>query len=224
MRTSIQDLLFSFNPRSFSLHIPHLEIESGSKTAIVGPSGSGKTTLLRLLSGIYIPQGGRIQVGDHEVGKMSDTERRRFRIQNIGFVFQEFELLDYLNVRENIRLPFRINRHAEPDTHLDEAIEELAKDLGFRTKLERRIDALSQGEKQRVAVARALLTKPGLLLADEPTGNLDPENKSNLRDLLFSHSAKNHSTLIVVTHDHSLLDGFDRVIDFEDFRIKGDIR
>ena len=222
---AIEGLEFDYGDSDgFRLSVPSLSFQHGEHTAIIGPSGCGKTTLLSLIAGILQPSKGRIENQRVLVSKLGDRERRRFRIQQVGLVFQSFELLDYLNVRDNVLLPYRIH----PDLSLNESVHGRAIGLvaavGLEGKLERSVAELSQGERQRVAVARALIARPPLLLADEPTGNLDPENKNNLRDLLFTHSSKNRSTLIVVTHDHNLLDCFDRVIDFEDFGIKGDSR
>ena len=152
------------------------------------------------------------------MGGLSDAERRAFRIRKVGFVFQDFELIDYLDVRENILLPFRINPALTLNSKVQEELNSLAESLGLTDKLKRRIDQLSQGEKQRVAICRALLPRPEMVLADEPTGNLDPDNKRRIIEILFEQSTRTKATLVVVTHDHSLLDGFDQVIDFEQFQ------
>ena len=218
MKATIKDAEFGYAEGGFRLRIPELEIASGAKVAFVGPSGSGKTTLLRLLAGVNAPDRGVIEAGGLRLGDREDAERRAFRIRKVGFVFQDFELIDYLDVRENILLPYRINPALELDSTVREALAELADSLGLTGKLARRIDQLSQGEKQRVAICRALLPRPEMILADEPTGNLDPDNKRRIIDILFEQSTRTKATLVVVTHDHSLLDGFDRVIDFEQFQ------
>jgi putative ABC transport system ATP-binding protein len=218
MKATIKDAEFGYGEGGFRLRIPELEIASGEKVAFVGASGSGKTTLLRLLAGVNAPEKGTIDADGLRLGELSDAERRSFRIRKVGFVFQDFELIDYLNVRENILLPYRINPALTLDSKVRDELSGLAESLGLTDKLKRRIDQLSQGEKQRVAICRALLPRPEMILADEPTGNLDPDNKRRIIDILFGQSMRTKATLVVVTHDHSLLDGFDRVIDFEQFQ------
>ena len=218
MKATIKDAEFGYAEGGFRLRIPELEIASGERVAFVGASGSGKTTLLRLLAGVNAPEKGTIDADGLRLGGLSDAERRSFRIRKVGFVFQDFELIDYLNVRENILLPYRINPALPLDSKVRDELSGLAESLGLTDKLKRQIDQLSQGEKQRVAICRALLPRPEMILADEPTGNLDPDNKRRIIDILFGQSMRTKATLVVVTHDHSLLDGFDRVIDFEQFQ------
>jgi putative ABC transport system ATP-binding protein len=210
----IQDLRFSYPRSGFRLHIDHLAVPRGQRVAVTGPSGSGKTTLLNLISGISLPESGRVGVGGAEVSSMSDVARRAFRVRHIGFVFQQFELVEYLPVRENILLPYLISRSLALDESVRRRVEELAEATGIRDKLDRRVRQLSQGEQQRVAICRALLPSPQLILADEPTGNLDPANKHRILELLFSQCVANELTLVAVTHDASILDGFDRTLDF----------
>ncbi|QEG21148.1 ABC transporter ATP-binding protein [Mariniblastus fucicola] len=216
----IQNLEFSWPKSTFDLRIDALQISPGEKLAIIGPSGSGKTTLLNLLAGIEIVDRGELKVLDTELAKLGDAQRRNFRVSNIGFVFQQFELLDYLTVKDNIALPFLVNQNLSSEkAHLgsDDAIAKLAESMGIGDKLRRHPQKLSQGEKQRVAICRALVASPKLILADEPTGNLDPANKHRTLDLLFEQAAANNQTLIVVTHDMSIIDGFDRTIDFSQY-------
>jgi putative ABC transport system ATP-binding protein len=193
-------------------------VRAGEKVAVIGPSGSGKTTLLNLLAGILVPDSGTIHVNENNVSGLSDAERRNFRISNIGFVFQEFELIDYLDVLDNILHPYRITRSLKLNPAVRAHAGSLAERMGIGDKLTRAINRLSQGEKQRVAICRALLPAPGLILADEATGNLDPRNKGQILDLLFQSVIDHEATLLAVTHDHELLPRFDRVIDFRDFR------
>jgi putative ABC transport system ATP-binding protein len=202
---------------SFQLHIPQLEIAGGEKVAIVGPSGSGKTTLLKLISGAMLPSSGTVEVDHTRVDLLDDSSRRRFRAMQIGFVFQEFELLDYLSVEENIRLPVLIQGHSQLTTNQQQRLRELTSETGIADKLQRRPSQLSQGERQRVAICRALLLAPKLLLADEPTGSLDPTTAADIFQLLVDQSNRYSTTLLVVTHDHSLLRHFDRTIDFAQF-------
>ena len=211
------DLVFGYGEGEFLLRIPELEVERGSTTALIGPSGSGKTTLLNLVAGISTPHAGRIICAGREVTGLSDRERRDFRIANIGLVFQEFELLGYLSVLDNILLPYRINRSLTLDAKVRRRAADLADRVGLAGKLQRFPDQLSHGERQRVAVCRATLAKPVLLLADEPTGNLDPQNSARVVQLLIEIAREAGATLLTVTHDHSLLDRFERVIDFDKF-------
>ena len=220
MDISLNHVEFAYGDEDFRLQIPELKLAAGSHTAFVGPSGSGKTTLLRLLAGITRPQSGAIQIGDYSLHTLSDANRRAFRIKHIGFVFQDFRLIEYLNVRENLRVSYRLNEALNLTAKVNIRLESLAEELQLTDKLDTTIDTLSQGELQRAAIGRALLPKPKLILADEPTGNLDPSNKSRILDLLFAHAAANHATLVMVTHDHALLNRFEQVIDFEEFHKK----
>jgi len=215
---AIDSLEFSYPAMEFSLHIPRFEVAAGEKVAVIGPSGSGKTTLLNLVAGILVPQKGRVDCADIEVNRLGDRQRREFRISRIGFVFQDFELLDYLDVLDNILHPYRITGALRLTDEVRTRAAGLAGRMGIGDKLGRRIDHLSQGEKQRVAICRALLPSPSLVLADEATGNLDPRNKGHILDLLFSSVEEHGATLLAVTHDHELLPYFDRVVDFNDFR------
>jgi putative ABC transport system ATP-binding protein len=213
----IQDLKFHYPGGEFRLNIPDFQISVGEKVAVIGPSGSGKTTLLNLIAGIITPLNGTVSVDDAQVSALGDRERRDFRISNIGFVFQDFELLDYLNVFDNVLHPYRITGALKLDKVVHTRAEVLTQDMGIGDKLKRNPDDLSHGEKQRVAICRALLPQPKLILADEATGNLDPDNKTLILDLLFSAVNDHDATLLAVTHDHELLKRFDRIVDFNDF-------
>ncbi len=214
---TVSDLQFSYRGGDFKLRIPQLTINEGSTVAVVGPSGTGKTTLLNLVAGVLLPTAGRVFVGDVEVSGLGDGPRRRFRITTIGMIFQEFELLSYLNVLDNILLPHRINSALVLDADVRDRAVRLADEVGIADKLKRKVGQLSQGERQRVAVCRALLTRPDLILADEPTGNLDPANKGRVLDILMDYVDRNKTTLVTVTHDHDLLQNFERTIQFAEF-------
>jgi len=216
----IKKLIFQYPSGEFNLNINNFEVQASEKVAVIGPSGSGKTTVLNLISGIYTPNSGEVVVANQKISDSKDSVRRNFRIQNVGFIFQDFELLSYLNVLDNILHPYRITNALKLEKSVKERAKMLAAQMGISDKLNRKIDNLSQGEKQRVAICRALLPKPKLILADEATGNLDPENKSKILDLLFESVSKDKTTLLAVTHDHELLPRFDRVIDFNDFRME----
>jgi ABC-type lipoprotein export system ATPase subunit len=215
---SIHSLEFSYGNADFRLVIPAFEVARSEKVAIIGPSGSGKTTLLHLMAGILTPERGSVSVDAVHINALTDPGRRDFRITNIGFIFQDFELFDYLNVLDNILHPYRITGVLKLDRNARARATVLAKAMGIGGKLKRHPNDLSQGEKQRVAICRALLPKPKLILADEATGNLDPVNKSHILELLFRSVEEHQATLLAVTHDHALLKYFDRVVDFQDFR------
>ena len=213
----LRDVRFEYTRGGFSLRVPDLEISPGTRAAAIGPSGSGKTTLLNLISGIERPEAGQIETAGMRVDKLSQAARRSFRITNIGFVFQDFLLLDYLDVLQNILYPYRLHHDLRLDDAAHARAQRLAADLGIDRLLKRRPDELSQGESQRVAIARALVTAPTLVLADEPTGNLDPATKQHALDLLFEQCNALSMTLLMVTHDHGLLDRFDQVVDVSAF-------
>ena len=215
---SIESLRFSYPQDGFNLQIPAFSVPVGQKLAVIGPSGSGKTTLLNLIAGIVAPDTGRIQVAGVPVHEITDAGRRDFRITQIGFVFQDFELLDYLSVLDNILHPYRITHALQLTPAVARRARELAEQMGIGDKLQRHAGDLSQGEKQRAAICRALLPQPKLILADEATGNLDPDNKLHILDLLFEAVDQHGATLLAVTHDHELLPRFDRVVDFNEFR------
>jgi putative ABC transport system ATP-binding protein len=202
---------------SFAMHIHSLVVGRGERIALVGPSGSGKTTLLSLVAGILRPQSGTVRVDGQELSRLGDAATRQFRIERVGQVFQSFELLDYLSIIENVMLPWYISRGSRILGSQKEdsrrRAHELLKEVGLASRASARPGQLSQGEQQRVAVCRAMLNHPPLLLADEPTGNLDQDNKQMVVDLLLQQAQQQDSTLLMVTHDQSLLGRFDTVLD-----------
>jgi putative ABC transport system ATP-binding protein len=210
----LEDLEFRYPQSAFALQISSGAIAAGEHTALIGPSGCGKTTLLNLLAGVLLPGSGSVTVSGETVSALPDAARRDFRIRKLGLVFQNFELLEYLSVLDNILLPLRIGRGLKVTADLRERAATLGERLGIADKLHRYPGQLSQGERQRVAVGRALLLEPALILADEPTGNLDPANKFLVLDLLVDYAREHGATLVAVTHDRELLDRFDRVQDF----------
>lgn len=211
---SIRNLRFSYPGSSFDLNISELVFPSAAATAVVGPSGSGKTTLLHLIAGIMTPASGTIEVDHTEVTQLSEAARRAFRLSKIGFVFQDFELIEYLSVLDNVLLPCRVGTAVPLNSETRNRAEHLLRQAGLEKHLRRNVTRLSQGERQRVALCRALLTEPAVLLADEPTGNLDPETSTQVLDLLFDFVRQHGTTFIMVTHDHSLLPRFDATVDF----------
>jgi putative ABC transport system ATP-binding protein len=213
---ALRDLQFAYGGSDFSLQIPTLEVAAGENVALIGASGCGKTTLLNLMAGVLTPDRGEVQVADTVVSALAEGPRRDFRIRRLGMVFQSFELLEYLSVRDNILLPTRIASGLPSAQSLHSRVRQLAERVGIADKLNRYPAQLSQGERQRVAVSRALLLEPELILADEPTGNLDPANKHVVLDLLVDYAAEHQATMITVTHDRELLDRFSRVLDFSE--------
>lgn len=202
----------------FQLRIPALDIPAGDSLVCTGPSGCGKSTLLQLLAGILVPDQGIIQLGSEDLATKTQAERRNWRISNIGLVFQEFELLEHLTVRENVLLPYFVNRDLTLDDRAESTLQDLASRLGISPYLGRKPQRLSHGERQRVALCRALINQPRLLFADEPTGNLDPENTTIVLDLLMEEVGRRNTTLVMVTHDHSLVPRFDQLLDFHNMQ------
>ena len=213
----LNNLYFRYPEGEFSLRIPDLAVERGETVAVIGPIGSGKTTLLHLIAGIAVPLTGRVVMNNVEVTQLGDGARRDFRISNIGLVFQEFELLEYLTVLDNILLPYRINRSLRLDAPVRRRAHQLAAEMGLAEFLSRPPTHLSHGERQRVAVCRALIANPKLVLADEPTANLDADNASRVLDALDHHAKHQEATLVVVTHDQGVPARFDRTIDISSF-------
>jgi len=209
----LEDIHFTYGDRGFALSVPRLEIAPGESVALVGPSGSGKTTLLNLIAGILLPARGTIYLNGENLTALGGQQRRHQRVRRMGMIFQSFELLDYLDVRDNILLQARLAPGVAITAKLEKQAHTIASELGLGDKWRRPITALSQGERQRVAACRALLLNPALVLADEPTGNLDPANKQAVLDQLISLCKRHDRMLLTVTHDHSLLPAFDRVID-----------
>ncbi|GIW78330.1 MAG: ABC transporter ATP-binding protein [Gemmatales bacterium] len=213
----VTDLHFAYPASGFRLHIDRFTIGQGEQVALIGPSGSGKSTLLHLLAGILVPDRGSIVIDGTELTALSETARREFRISRIGLVFQAFELLDYLTVLDNLLLPFRINKAVARPRDAVARASQLADELEIADKLKRFPGQLSQGEKQRVAIGRALITEPALLFADEPTGNLDPATKKHVLHFMLNIASERGVTVLMVTHDHGLLDRFGRVCEISDF-------
>ena len=218
---ALHDLDFRYAQSDFRLQVPRLVIERGAKVALVGPSGSGKTTLLNLMAGIALPLAGRVVTAEVEISSLGDAARRDFRVRHIGLVFQEFELLDHLTVLDNVLLAYRISAALALNRSVRERAALLAEEVGIGDKLHRYVRRLSQGERQRVAVCRALLPEPPLLLCDEPTGNLDPANKEHVLEILAAYVERAGATMVTVTHDHEILPRFDTVVDFRRFHADG---
>ncbi|WP_250675757.1 ABC transporter ATP-binding protein [Paraclostridium ghonii] len=194
----------------------NINIEKGEFVAIIGPSGSGKSTLLHLLGGLEKISSGSIKVNEKDISKLKDIELAEYRRKEVGFVFQQYNLIPVLNVEENIELPLMLG-----DDDIDEIyISELIDVLGLKERKKHLPSQLSGGQQQRVAIGRALSTKPSIILADEPTGNLDSKTTDEVMDLLKKSIRKFKQTLIVITHDINIAKKADRIINIVDGTIK----
>ena len=192
-----------------------LSVEEGEFLAIIGTSGSGKTTLLQMLGGLDEPTAGGVWIRGNSLKDMTEDERTIFRRRNIGFVFQQYNLIPVINVYENIVLPLRLDG-AEIDEKL---LEDIVRTLKIGEKLENLPEELSGGQQQRVAIARALMVKPAVLLCDEPTGNLDSVTSMEVISLLKTCEARFHQTVIVVTHQEAIAQMADRILRVEDGKL-----
>lgn len=195
------------------------DMKQGEFVAIMGASGSGKSTLLHILAGLVLPDDGRLQIGDKNPATLSDKELTLFRRDHIGLVFQAFNLLPTLSVEENILLPILAGCKNIPTP---ERVSEIIESVGLTHRRHQRADALSGGEQQRVAIARALITEPTLLLADEPTGNLDSINGKKICDILTHLHSKEGRSLLVVTHEPSVALRAERIIILKDGKLIAD--
>ena len=192
-----------------------LTVETGEFVAVVGTSGSGKSTLLHMLGGLDRPTGGTVTVDGKELSAMRDEELTIFRRRKIGFVFQNYNLVPVLNVYENIVLPIQLDGNAPDKAYVERIIET----LGLEAKLQNLPNNLSGGQQQRVAIARALAAKPAIILADEPTGNLDSATSQDVMGLLKVTSEKFSQTVVMITHNEEIAQMADRIIRIEDGRI-----
>jgi putative ABC transport system ATP-binding protein len=210
---SVSDLHFTYPGSSFRLQVDSLSVKAGDVIGLLGPSGVGKTTLLRLMAGLTLPLRGGVSLGGTELAAMSEPARRAFRLSQVGLVFQDFPLLDYLTVEENILLPQSFAKK--------KVVKNEAALLGERLEISRHwkklTGQLSQGEKQRVAIARALAHKPLYLFADEPTASLDAGRREIVMDLLFDYTRQNDACLVMVTHDQELTARFSNQAHVEDY-------
>lgn len=192
-----------------------ISIEAGEFVAIVGTSGSGKSTLLNMMGGLDTPTSGSIKVKGKELSKFKDEQLTIFRRRNIGFIFQNYNLVPVLNVYENIVLPVELDGDTVDKRFMDEVVKMLA----LNGKLNNMPNNISGGQQQRVAIARALISKPAIVLADEPTGNLDSKTSSDVLGLLKATSSAFHQTIVMITHNNEIAQLADRIIRIEDGRI-----
>ncbi len=194
------------------------DVEQGEFVAIVGPSGSGKSTLLHILGGVDVPTSGICRIAGTDIGTLDETKLAIFRRRNIGLIYQFYNLIPILNVEENMTLPILLDGK-KPDRNL---LYDLVEKLGLKNRLKHLPNQLSGGQQQRVSIGRALMNHPALLLADEPTGNLDSENSKEIISLLRKFNKENNQTVIIITHDERIALSADRVITIEDGQITRD--
>lgn len=199
-----------------------LEIQAGEFTAIVGPSGCGKTTLLNILGGLDHPTSGRVEISGVDITDMKDSELIDFRLQNIGFVFQAYNLIPVLTATENIEFIMLLQKRDKKERSV--RAKELMEQMSISDKANQRPSQLSGGQQQRVAVARALASKPRFILADEPTANLDSASTTNLLDLMARMNKEEHATFIFSTHDQRVMDKARRLITLVDGAIASDVQ
>ncbi len=203
----IRNLKFSYHPHPI-LDISSLEVKVGEIVFLYGPSGSGKSTLLELIAGVLKSQSGELNVCEQDLAKMSLADLDHFRAENVGYIFQSFNLIPYLSVLENIELPFLFQKKEVDQTELAKLI----KNLGLEPFVNRPVSQLSVGQQQRVAVARALIKKPKIILADEPTSALDYNHRENFLKILFELCRAHKTTVLFVSHDLTIEKLFDRSI------------
>ena len=196
------------------------DVDQGEFVAVVGPSGSGKSTLLHILGGVDVPTSGVVRIAGTDIGKLDENKLAIFRRRQIGLIYQFYNLIPILNVEENLTLPILLDGK-KPDQKL---LQDLVEKLGLSERRSHLPNQLSGGQQQRVSIGRALMNHPALLLADEPTGNLDTENSKEIIALLRKFNRENNQTVIIITHDERIALAADRVITIEDGRITRDTK
>jgi putative ABC transport system ATP-binding protein len=212
-----------YNPQTipvYAVNNVHLHLNRGEFTALVGPSGSGKTTLLNMIGGLDRPDEGNIVINGVDITKLSASQLINFRLRNIGFVFQSFNLIPVLTARENVE--FIMQLQGIKKSEREKRVEQLFRQIGLEDKLNERPGKLSGGQQQRVAVARALASKPQFVLADEPTANLDSRSASNLLDIMAMLNKEENITFLFSTHDQRVIERARRIITLVDGRIEND--
>ena len=220
----IQNLTKTYNPDTLPVHAVKgvdLTISKGEFTAIVGPSGSGKSTLLNMLGGLDQPTSGTVEIASTLINNLSDNELIEFRLQNIGFVFQAYNLIPVLTAKENVEFIMLLQKQSKEER--DKRTITLLESVGLGDRLDSRPNELSGGQQQRVAVARALASKPQFVLADEPTANLDSKSAENLLDIMQDLNKTEGITFIFSTHDYRVVSRARRVVTLEDGIIASDV-
>jgi len=219
----IRNLTKTYNPDKVPVHAVrgiNLDIVKGEFTTIVGPSGSGKSTLLNMLGGLDKPTDGTVEIANTLINNLSDNELIEFRLKNIGFVFQAYNLIPVLTARENVE--FIMLLQDRPKSEREERVKTLLDSVGLGDRLDSRPTELSGGQQQRVAVARALASKPQFVLADEPTANLDTQSAKNLLDIMERLNREENMTFVFSTHDYRVVERAKRVLTLEDGVIASD--
>ena len=214
-----------YNPKTIPVYAVNgvdLQIEEGEFTALVGPSGSGKTTLLNLIGGLDSPTGGEVKVAGVDITNMNENKLIDFRLQNISFVFQAYNLIPVLTASENVEFVMLMQKR--PKREREEQAKKLLLEVGLSDRLNNRPSELSGGQQQRVAVARALASKPRFILADEPTANLDSKSTENLLEIMAKLNKEDKMTFIFSTHDQRVIDKARRVVTLVDGKIVSDIK
>jgi putative ABC transport system ATP-binding protein len=199
-----------------ALNSANISIEKGEFVAIIGPSGSGKSTMLHLLGGLERPTEGTVKIENQDIYKLSENKLAQYRRKKIGFIFQQYNLIPVLTVRENIEMPLMLDKAKIDKAYIDDLIEF----LGLSERQKHLPNQLSGGQQQRVAIARALAAKPAIILADEPTGNLDTKTTDEVINLLKQSIKKYNQTLIMITHNDKVAQNADRIISIVDGQIK----
>jgi len=218
-----ENLVKIYNSKHFpvkALQNVNLEIEQGEFTAIVGPSGSGKTTLLNIIGGLDKPTEGKVFIDENDITSLTDSKLINFRLKNIGFVFQSFNLIPVLTAKENVSFIMLLQKRSQKE--MDERAEDLLRQVGLEDKYNVRPNKLSGGQQQRVAVARALASHPKFILADEPTANLDTESAFNLLDIMARLNKEENITMLFSTHDQRVIERARRVITLVDGAVSKD--
>jgi len=221
----IKDLVKTYATGEIEVHAVQnvsLSFDEGEFTAVVGPSGSGKTTLLNMVGGLDYPTSGEITVAGTDICNLKESEMTDFRLNNIGFVFQAYNLLPVLSAKENVE--FIMNMQGKSKKECNQRSEEMLKSVGLGERMNSRPSKLSGGQQQRVAVARALASKPKFILADEPTANLDSKSTATLLDIMEKLNKEENMTFIFSTHDSRVVEKARRIITVEDGKVVSDIR
>jgi len=220
---SASNIKKTYDPEKIAVHALRgidLEIKQGEFTAIVGPSGSGKTTLLNIIGGLDRPTEGKIEIADTDISKLSDNQLIDFRKDNIGFVFQAYNLIPVLTAKENVEFVMVLQKRSKEER--DKRTKELLEAVGLSDKTDKTPSELSGGQQQRVAVARALASKPRFILADEPTANLDSESTAGLLDMMAQLNQEEGVTFVFSTHDQRVIDRARRIVTLVDGKIESD--